>query len=358
MANVTRQSYARGIADYLQRSGVTSIPSANLVKEASAQASRYISVEPSVTSVPHAEAAKVAQYIAAYDNQLRATGKFASTGRGATISQSADHAYGDLMEMTYKFAMENLEAEVAAVAAGGDGGLVGVDNISENTLANSVDPLANLDAARPENYALVGQGNANISEPQSARTGVEMPHPSAPVGVGGAATNSVVEATKAASFRRFLSKLAETSLITDTPKAENTIANSVDPLADLEAARPENYALVGQGNANIGESAAAQVGSEQPHPLGPEGVGGAATNSVVDASKTARWNAHFAEVSQEIGPYLPSNMPMEQKVATVKQCMSMEPHEVRHQLQKVAAAYSPRHTLGDALSGLSSLNRR
>jgi len=74
--------------------------------------------------------------------------------------------------------------------------LVGLHDAKKNTLANSPDPLAKLDAKhRPEGYAHVGQGNANFSEDQSARVGLEKKTDVKPnLSPGG--TNSITEASK------------------------------------------------------------------------------------------------------------------------------------------------------------------
>ena len=354
MSNVTRQAYARGVGEYLQQAGITNIPTAALLKEACAYAAGALQAEPSESAVPNDECIKVAAYIQDYDQRLRATGKFASNARPASIAGSISDAYGDLVAQTYKLAMES---------AGG--GLVqGTGStVTPNTINNSPDAAAVLEAHRPEGYAHVGQGNANFKEPQAARIGIEQPHPLAPTGVGGAATNSVVEASKTATLNQLLRKLAENPVISGEGEAPpNTVAGSQDGAAVLEAHRPEGYAVVGQGNANIGEPQASRIGTEQPHPLAPTGVGGAGSNSVVDATKSAsaRWNEHFTRTAEAIGPHLPEAMPMDQKVAAVKQCMSLEPHEVGNYLQKVAHAYAPApaQSVGSILGNLSNLNRR
>jgi hypothetical protein len=341
------------VGEYLQQAGITNIPTAGLLKEACAYAAGTLQSEPASQAVPHDECIKIAAAIQDYDQRLRATGKFASNARGASISGSISDAYGDLVHLTYKLAMESAGGGLVQ----GTGG-----SVTPNTLSASPDAAAVLDAHRPEGYAVVGQGNANFKEPQAARIGTEQPHPLAPTGVGGAATNSVVEASKSAAFNRLLNKLAENPVITgagETPP--NTVAGSQDAAAVLDAHRPEGYAVVGQGNANIKEPQASRIGTEQPHPLAPTGVGGASSNSIVEATKSAsaRWNDRFNQTAEDVGPYLPETMPMDQKVAAVKHCMSLEPHELGNFLQKVAHAYAPpQQSVSSVLGNLSNLHRR
>lgn len=365
MANITKQTYARGIAEYLQRSGVTNIPTAGLVKQASAIAAEAISVEPSQQAVPHEDVIKVAQHLTLFNRQLMQDGKVASSQRGATIGGHVRDAYGDLLEGIYKQAMQQPST------------ITGNRTDQENLLSDSVNAEAKLDmeAGRTEDYAHVGQGNTNLGEPQAARVGQEQKHPKAPKAPGGAATNSAVQASggesqssrlqKQSSIQSALRKLAEgmnqpSTITGDRPDQQNLLDDSVNSEAKMEQQRrPEGYANVGQGNANINETQAANVGEETQHPDQPE-HGGSASNSVTQASKQARWQRHFAETADEIGPQLPENMPYDQKVAAVKQCMSMEPHEQNAFLEKVAQAYTPKqeqpkNNIGSLLNGLSSL---
>jgi hypothetical protein len=231
-----------------------------------------------------------------------------------------------------------------------------------NTIANSVDAAAVLESHRPDDYALVGQGNANFDGgfvPAGAVAGSEQVHPLAPKAPGGASTNSVIEVSKNASVQHALRKLAEgSSTITGGMSVPNNQAASPSAEGHLDISqRPEDYALVGQGNANFdGTPAAAVTGMEVPHPDQPA-HGGAATNSVVDASKNAQWNQHFNAVANLVGPRLPQNMPMEAKVAAVKQCMALEPYDQNVYLQKVASQYSPQSTVGSLLGSLNQLHR-
>lgn len=85
--------------------------------------------------------------------------------------------------------------------------LVGLhDGTDKNKLTDAakVDTLAQLDHKnRPQGTYLVGQGNANFSEPQAHRVGKEMPHPNGPKN-SPSGTNSVIEASKTSEEDAFL----------------------------------------------------------------------------------------------------------------------------------------------------------
>jgi len=343
--NITRQSFARGVGEYLQRSGVTKIPTHDMLKQACAVASYEISIEPSADAVPWEDTIKVAQHLVQFDRQLKSTGKFASVNQGASIGQNARLAYGDMVEGVMKLAMES-------------------------------GPSANAEAMlddRPENYALVGQGgNTNIGEDDTARVGQEMAHPKAP-SHGGAGSNSAVAAStqtspssarqKSAGIANALRKLAmggegggPSTIMGDDPEQQNLMNDSANSEAAMDAKRrPEGYANVGQGNANLNETGAANVGEEVDHPDQPS-HSGASSSSVTEASKQASWEDFFSRTAHEIAPRLPKNMPKNEKVAAVKACMSKEPFEREEFLQKVAEAYRPvDQTASDLLAQIGRL---
>ena len=344
----SKKTYARGIGEACQRSGIIQYPDGNLLKEACDMFSVHLETDPAVASVPHAEAIKVAQELVLYNDELRAHGKTASAGR-PIIGESAHTAFGDLI---YKI------AEAATSGTGSTLGGGGVAN-QPNTLTNAASAEAKvLESHRGENYAVVGEGNANFSEPQAARVGTEQPHPMAPQSAG---TNSVEAASKAAALAAKLRKMAEgaygSTIVGGDPDQQNTQADSVTGEAAMDASyRPENYAVVGEGNANIDSAPdSAAVGTEEPHPAGPAPItAGAATNSVIESSKTgaARWNAHFQETAKEVAPYLPEAMPTNQKVAAIKEAMKMEPSELDQFLAAINREYGTNNTVNSVLSSI------
>jgi len=362
--NITRQSFARGVGEYLQRSGVTKIPTHDMLKQACAVASYEISIEPSAGAVPWEDTIKVAQHLVQFDRQLKSTGKFASVNQGASIGQNARLAYGDMVEGVMKLAMESGPSTIMDGKPG-----------QKNLLSDSANAEAMLDD-RPENYALVGQGgNTNIGEDDTARVGQEMAHPKAP-SHGGAGSNSAVAAStqtspssarqKSAGIANALRKLAmggeggggggPSTIMGDDPEQQNLMNDSANSEAAMDAKRrPEGYANVGQGNANLNETGAANVGEEVDHPDQPS-HSGASSNSVTEASKQASWEDFFSRTAHEIAPRLPKNMPKNEKVAAVKACMSKEPFEREEFLQKVAEAYRPvDQTASDLLAQIGRL---
>jgi len=97
----------------------------------------------------------------------------------------------------------SLDAELKKIA----NKLVGLhDGHDKNKLTDAAkyDQLAALDQKnRPQGKYLVGQGNANFSEPQAHRVGAEMPHPNGPKN-SPSGTNSVIEASKTSEEDAFL----------------------------------------------------------------------------------------------------------------------------------------------------------
>lgn len=276
--SITKKAYARGIGEALQRQGRVQFPNTDLLKEASDLASQFIRTEPLTDSIQDGECLKVAQYLVEINDGLKRQGKTASWPESVTLAVDGNTAFGDLI---YK----------VAEAVTGNSTVVG-DADHSNTLdaAASVSDIgAKEKRERPEEYAHVGQGNTNFSEDAAARQGKEEPHPGQPTGVGGAAGNSVTQASKSAStLQNLIHKLAEGSPVVgvgDHTNDLNAAATVSDIAAQEQMNRPEEYANVGQGNTNFRESAAARQGEEQPHPKQPMDAPG--TNSVTEASKVA-----------------------------------------------------------------------
>jgi hypothetical protein len=368
--SVTKKAYARGVGEYLQRNGILTVPSEELLKTACDQAAQLLSVEPAYESVPHADVEKVATVLVQFSTDLAHNGKVASHPASVSLGRNVRTAVGDMIE---KVAAEVMDSPHPDPAKNTTSTITGNRNDQQNLLSDSAHAEAKLDAHRPEGYANVGQGNTNFKEPQAARVGTEEPHPMAP-GHGGASGNSVTDASKAASIREKLRKMAEgthpspagappygSTIVGSDPNQQNLNADSYNAEAMMDIAdRPENYANVGQGNAGIQDvPTSAEVGSETAHPGAPADTGGAATNSVVQATaKSARWERHFQETAQELSPYLPEAMPIDQRINAIKQAMAMEPVEQERFLQKIAEAYTaPRDTIGNVLNSLGQLSR-
>lgn len=373
--SVTKKAYARGVGEYLQRHGAIRVPNEQMLKEACDQASGLISVEPAFEGVPHADVEKLAQVLIQFGDQLASQGKVASDPSSISLGRNVRTAVGDLIE---KLAADVMNSPHADPPANKPSTITGKGPKS-NSVGDSQNAEAKLDDHRKsKEYANVGPGGANFSEPQSARIGTEEKHPMAPEGVGGASGNSVTQASKAASIRDRLRKLAAgamdsphsqpkgeppygSTIVGSDPNQQNLESDSANAEAMMDVAdRPENYANVGQGNAGIQDvPTSAEIGSEADHPKQPADMGGASSNSATEASaKSARWNRHFEETARELGPHLPENMPMDQKVAAVKQAMAMEPAEQQRFIEKIAQEYAPpRDNIGNILSSLGQLSR-
>lgn len=284
MISVTKKAYARGIGEALQQNGSVSFPTPDVLKVACDRAAALIYNDPARSAVTHDECIKVAQVLQSVSGRMRGQGKFASRSTDVSLAYNAHTAIGDLIEKI---------AEAATVQQDGSSTMVGMDD-HENTLAAAAaeSDMALMEMlARPEDYALVGQGNANFSESEAARIGYETAHPGQPTDALG--SNSVTEASKEASYNRLLRKLAEQSgspTLVGMGDHENTLPAAAGDhvLGQYEHLnRPEDYAVVGQGNANFSESEAARIGEEQAHPGRPTDAPG--SNSVTEASKEAMY---------------------------------------------------------------------
>lgn len=372
--SLTKKAYARGIGDWLQRHGSIQIPTREMLKAACDQASQLIESEPAYgEAVTHEDAMKVGQALVNFNDTLRTQGKIAAAGQAPILGVNANVAVGDMIEKVAREVVAAYDDNPANTSST----VTGKRTDQKNLESASQNAEADLDSHRPEGYAVVGQGNANFSEPQDARVGTEQAHPQAPTGVGGASSNSVTQASKAASVHAALNKLAMggdagyaapsapahgSTIVGNDPDQQNLESDSQNAEAAMDMSdRPEGYAVVGQGNAGIGDvSANATTGEESTHPK-QQNAGGASSNSVTEAASkmaASRFQRHFQETAKEIEPRLPANMPMQTKVATIKEAMKLEPTELDEFLTKVAAHFQakPANTVGDMLASIGMVS--
>lgn len=281
--SITKKAYARGIGESLQRQGVIQFPNNDFLKQAADQAASLISAEPAAQAVSDEDCVKVAQYLAGVNEDLRQRGKTASWPQGVSLAVDARTAIGDMIT--------KVAEEVTGQSGGKRPTAVGMADHSNDLAAASgeSDLAAKERKERPEGYAHTGQGNNNIKEDSDARIGKEQDHPKKPKRPEGP-SNSVEQASKSASVADTLRKLAQGDKSTTVGMGDhdndlNAAAQEHDVNAQEAINRPEGYANVGQGNANIGESSDARIGEEQAHPKQPADAPG--TNSVEQASKSA-----------------------------------------------------------------------
>lgn len=128
------------------------------------------------------------------------------------------------------------------------------------------------------------------------------------------------------SIKQSASTLIGVAAHSATKNKETDSAKS-DSVAVLDLKnRPVDAYHVGQGNANIGEEAAARVGKEQAHPNGPSNSP-AGSNSVTQASKLSEetlFLALFDKCAADVGPYLPPSFNDDQKVAAIKDMIVLD----------------------------------
>jgi len=330
-SSITKLSYVRGIGEYLQQHGVVKFASVNVLRHACDRVTdAMLAIDPvKVASDGSAERQQpsfeeirdIAQTLVKMSQYLEGQGKTASDPTTVSIA-TEEEAYGDLLR------------KVAAATTIG----VGPDPKNTQPEAAAVTDEAKLEnTRRPVNYAVVGQGNANFSEPQKSRTGTEQPQADLDIKKNPGTSNSVIQATKAAKANTILSALQKLSaplgstIDGDSPEQQNKMENSPQGETIMEATdRPEGYAVVGVGNANIREVTDARTGVEQPHPTQPTD-GGVATNSVIEATKAAEMRV----IANTLMPILPSGMSPEEKIATVSHCADLDPSLREHYVREV-----------------------
>jgi hypothetical protein len=295
MSVIFKQSYSRGVADTLIRSGIA----------------KFASVE---------QAQEVADYVGAnvaFDPMQKVAAE--------TTAAIAAH----ICELAEKIAGGGTSSLIL-------GGVATQANTPEN--AAQYHALAALDQKnRPQGTYAKGEkgvGTTDFKAPAAAQIGVEQPHPLAP-GTTDQKANSVNTFSKGASLNELIRKLASGdtgSLITgDKKEQENTPSNAATQAGGLaaldEKQRPQGTYAKGEegvGNTELDTKPGA-VGKEQPQPAAP-GTTDQKSNSVNEQSKSAAYLARFEETAREYLPKL-AKLSDDEKVAAVKALMGMEPGE-------------------------------
>lgn len=212
--------------------------------------------------------------------------------------------------------------------------LVGLAGSSPNTLgaAAKSDTTAELDKKnRPEGYALEGMGKSKL-ETMSGHVGDLTNHPKGPNTTPPGSNSLTQDASKSAALDAAL-KTAASKLVGLAGHKDNSLAAAAktDEMAALDKKnRPDGKYLVGVGNANFSEAAAARVGHEQPHPEAPK-TAPAGSNSVTQASKSAEEEAFltlFKKTAEDVAPYLPKQLAEAEKVAAITHMLGFN-HEQR-----------------------------
>lgn len=221
--------------------------------------------------------------------------------------------------------MEKAAAETGALYEGGE-----VPNDMPAAAQYNAEAAQEMNR-RPENYANLGEkGVGGYERKGEGSVGTEEKHPEAPKATE-AGSNSVIEASKVGSLAAIIRKIAaDDGQLMDPGQMPNDLPAAAQ--SNAEAAqelnrRPENSYNMGEagvGQTDMPVPAGAQIGTEMPHPEAPMATE-SGSNSVIDASKSAAFQAVFKEAAAEIVPYLPSKMSDTQKIAHVRAMMGLEP---------------------------------
>lgn len=204
-----KRAAARGVAHELVRRGVVSFPSKEAADEAADAVADAMPDAGPQGGMPEVsgdqghspeEIAEIANKLIEIAHALMAeAGGGGAGGPPPEIAKAAS----ELQKFAAEYTLESIASAVAvecmdkAAAEKEAGSLInGGDKQNTPEAAKKVTEIGALDQKqRPTGYAVVGQGNANFSEPQASRVGTEEKHPNGPHNTP-AGTNSVVQASK------------------------------------------------------------------------------------------------------------------------------------------------------------------
>jgi len=328
MANspLFKRAFVRGLNTELVRTGAVVYPS----KEAADYAADYIadnSGMPDPLSQGDALTQKVASALC--DHLVEASQHLCKEAgdkynpQVTKTAQATDPA--DLAQTSAWALMEKAAAETGSLSEGGD---------EPNDLAAAAS--TNAEAAleeqqRPENYANMGEdGVGDYEDKGKGHVGVEESHPESPQATD-AGTNSAIENTqKQGALAEIIQKVAAgTGSLShggDTPNSlPAAAADNAEAALELNR-RPENYANMGEagvGNSTMVPDAAAQVGTEQPHPEAPAATDAGQNTATEHTKGASAFDQLFTDTAQDVVPYLPSQMAEQHKVAHVRAMMGL-----------------------------------
>jgi hypothetical protein len=321
-----KQAYVRGVANALIQGGHVAFPDDDTATKVADYIGEQTSFDPN--NVTREVAIKIANDVIETSKHIAAQGYKAAAAvmKVASVEDLGKLAHAHVLHLMEK-------AAEGSTIEGGDKGN-----------AESTSAEGKMDASqRPPGYAENSLGTSAIDTRPGA-VGQEQPQPNAP-SESPAGSNSITDASKAASLGALIKKVAEGTTIMGGDKG-NTEPTTAEGKMDA-AMRPPGYAVLPSQGA-LGElmnqvSGSAVVGRETPHPNAPaESPSGA--NSLTEFSgKAASEDPYiqvFKKTAAEIVQYLPGSLGEEAKIAHVRACMGMTTQEKAHYLvglQKEAA---------------------
>ena len=376
-----KRAYARGVNDELVRHGLARYATKQAADEMADAVGDQMPVEPAAEPVSPETAAEVAATLVDAANKLVEETQGAGlapegappapeeaalkTSAAADLSARAgDQAYLCMV----KAAEETKRAEGSTIEGGDKGNAPTGAAASETQMENK---------NRPEGYANVGvQGVGNTSSGAGRGTGVigdEQPQPVKP-GESPSGSNSVIQQSKMGSLRELIQKVAlshkhaEGSTIEGGDKG-NDMAGSPFAETQMEARnRPMGYAEHSVGTTQLAVPPGANVGIEQANPVQPGASPAGATppgsaNSIVAQSKTSEADPFlilFKKTAEEVAPYLPANLPDDEKIGHVRHMMGMDGAERTQYIAMIAkeAGATDDQAVGLAAKHAEDHNRR
>lgn len=321
-----KRAAARGVAYELVRRGAVDFMSKEAMDEvADAVSDHMMGGMPDLSEDEGhdpEELAALAEQLLEIAHQLKAEGGEGGAPKMASENLKVAMQNTDFNELAFMVAADVMQKAASETA------LVGAGTHSENTESNAAsnNDVAKLDLKnRSEGQYEVGKGNTTLDTSPGEVGQLKQPTVSPTNSVSG--TNSVNEDSKKASLNN-VRKIATALLMGHTP--QNTEAHSAqhNDVARLDLQhRPEGYAVVPKGGANFSEPQSARIGEERKPDVMPSNTPGG-SNSVTHASKAAADQALyldlFRKTAADVGPYLPTTLTDDQKLAAIQQMMPLD----------------------------------
>jgi len=321
-----KNAYVRGVTNALIQSGHVAFPD----EDSAAKIADFIGDRADFD--PHNMTREVALKIA--NAVIEASEHLVAKGYKAAAVTMKVASVEDLGKLAHAHVIHLMEkAAEGSTIEGGDKG-----NAESNSAEGKMDA-----SQRPPGYAENSLGSSAVDTRPGA-VGKEQPQPNAP-SESPSGSNSITDASKAASLGALIKKVAEGTTILGGDKG-NTEPTTAEGKMDA-AMRPPGYAVL-PGQGDLGElmnqvSSNAVVGRETPHPNAPSESPSGSNSLTEHSSKAAAEDpfvAVFKNTATEIVRYLPASLDDYAKIAHVRACMGLSMNEKAHYLvglQKEAA---------------------
>jgi hypothetical protein len=338
-----KRAAARGVAHALVQRGVAEFPTKEAMDEASdAAADLMMGASPEVSG----EGGHDPEELAALAEKIIAISDALKQEQGASEERKMASEYvkmagaRDLDTVAFE-AATGVMVKAAEETASGGALVMGGDKGNKEEQSAQHDSVAKLDLKNRSSEEYTNSRGRTDLDTSAGEVGKLTTAPKSP-GNSPEGVNSVNEDAKKSASLRAIRKLAADLILGKQPENKETAAAHHDGLAKLDLHhRPMGYAVVPKGGANFSEPQSARVGLEKkPDVMPKRGVTG--TNSVTEASKAASDQELFVEIfrktASDVGPYLPSSLSDDQKLAAIRDMMPLDRPERSAYLEALSKA--------------------